>query len=326
MTSKHNSGLHERMRRAFVGFATVTLLAFVATGATQPVGAEETGVSIENLAFTPVELTINVGDTVAWTNNDAGFHTVTEANGDWDSGELDSDQTFRRTFETAGTFNYFCIIHPNMRATLIVSGQSSAAPGLPTAVAEAPAAATASPYPGPGQAYPGPDQTAAPTQPPATTQEASPTTQPTTPVPTTEAPTSAPETATTVVTAEPFPTTLAPTLAPTGAAPIASAPSSSTTLPATSVSGAFVGGGVVGLLLVVALTIRAVRRTRRAEERLNAERSAEQLTPIFKAMGHLQKTTAAELDYMNEQSRKLSERLDSRDQGLGVGDQEAEKN
>ena len=61
-------------------------------------------VSIMNFAFSPADVTINVGDTVTWTNNDGFTHTTTSNTAVWDSGNLAAGQTFSFTFTTAGSF------------------------------------------------------------------------------------------------------------------------------------------------------------------------------------------------------------------------------
>jgi hypothetical protein len=77
-------------------------------------------VSIVNFAFVPEDVTINVGDTVMWTNNDPFAHTTTSDSGVWDSGSLSSGATFSFTFTTAGSFPYHCTIHPTMIGTITV--------------------------------------------------------------------------------------------------------------------------------------------------------------------------------------------------------------
>ncbi|GMQ98888.1 MAG: hypothetical protein BMS9Abin17_1420 [Acidimicrobiia bacterium] len=81
------------------------------------------GISIENFAFGPDDLTVSVGDTITWTNDENGVpHTTTADDGLWDSATLRPDDTFAFTFTEAGTFTYFCSIHPAMRATITVTG------------------------------------------------------------------------------------------------------------------------------------------------------------------------------------------------------------
>lgn len=65
-------------------------------------------------------LTVAVGTTVTWTNQDAMMHTVTAADGSFDSGFLDGGQTWSYTFDTPGEYEYFCGPHPWMRAKVIV--------------------------------------------------------------------------------------------------------------------------------------------------------------------------------------------------------------
>ncbi len=80
-------------------------------------------VSIENFAFGPDDLTVSVGDTITWTNDENGIpHTTTADEGLWDSATLRPDDTFAFTFTEAGTFTYFCSIHPAMRAMITVTG------------------------------------------------------------------------------------------------------------------------------------------------------------------------------------------------------------
>jgi plastocyanin len=66
-------------------------------------------------------LTIEVGTTVTWTSNDPGqMHTVTAVEGAFDSGFLETGQSWSRTFTEAGEFEYYCLPHPWMRAKVIV--------------------------------------------------------------------------------------------------------------------------------------------------------------------------------------------------------------
>ena len=68
-------------------------------------------------------LTVAVGTTVTWTNDDPGqMHTVTDVNGAFDSGFLETGQTWSYTFTEAGEFEYYCLPHPWMRAMVIVEG------------------------------------------------------------------------------------------------------------------------------------------------------------------------------------------------------------
>jgi len=92
----------------------------------QPLAAQsaEARVSIANFDFSPGRLTIPAGTTVVWRNNDSVVHTVTSTTGDFDSGNLAFGETFQFTFNTPGSFNYFCEIHPSMRGQIVVTAQS----------------------------------------------------------------------------------------------------------------------------------------------------------------------------------------------------------
>ena len=71
--------------------------------------------------FTPATVTINAGQTVTWQNNGSLPHTVSFDNGPAFSQNLDSGSTVNRTFSTAGTFKYHCMIHgASMSGTVIV--------------------------------------------------------------------------------------------------------------------------------------------------------------------------------------------------------------
>ena len=80
--------------------------------------AAGTNVAIEAFAFGPAELSVPVGTAVTWKNNDPTAHTVT---GDgFNTGPLEQGTTGTLAFDTAGTFDYFCAIHPTMRGSVIV--------------------------------------------------------------------------------------------------------------------------------------------------------------------------------------------------------------
>jgi predicted lipoprotein with Yx(FWY)xxD motif len=100
-------------------------VATVSTGtpAASPMASPAAGsaVTIKGFAFDPPQLTVAVGTTVTWTNQDGVAHTVTADKGEFDSGNLDSGKTFSFTFSKAGTFSYHCTIHPQMKATIVVT-------------------------------------------------------------------------------------------------------------------------------------------------------------------------------------------------------------
>jgi len=81
---------------------------------------ETTGVKIDNFSFGPGTLTVPVGTTVTWTNRDDIPHTVVSTEGAFKSKVLDTDEKFAYTFSKAGTYPYFCSIHPKMTGKVIV--------------------------------------------------------------------------------------------------------------------------------------------------------------------------------------------------------------
>ena len=79
-----------------------------------------TEVSIDNFSFTPQVLTVAVGTKVTWTNRDDVPHTVTGTEKRFASPVLDTDQQFSFTFTEAGSFDYFCSVHPHMTGKVIL--------------------------------------------------------------------------------------------------------------------------------------------------------------------------------------------------------------
>jgi plastocyanin len=77
-------------------------------------------VSIIDRAFQPEAISVSAGDTVAWDNDDSEGHTVTAVDGAFNSGVMTVGDAFSMTFETAGTFDYLCAIHPEMQGTVSV--------------------------------------------------------------------------------------------------------------------------------------------------------------------------------------------------------------
>jgi plastocyanin len=91
------------------------LLAFGAIAA-----QEENVVAIDNFTFTAKELTVAVGTTVKWVNHDDIPHNVVDKSKAFRSKVLETDDAFSFTFASAGTFDYFCGLHPQMVGKIIV--------------------------------------------------------------------------------------------------------------------------------------------------------------------------------------------------------------
>ena len=79
-------------------------------------------VTIAGFAFSPATLSVKAGTEVTFTNNDSVAHTVTADDNSFDSNNVAQGATFKHTFTTAGTVAYHCKIHPNMKATITVTG------------------------------------------------------------------------------------------------------------------------------------------------------------------------------------------------------------
>ncbi|MFL6106298.1 MAG: cupredoxin family copper-binding protein, partial [Marmoricola sp.] len=104
----------------------------VTAAAVSPAASSAT-VMIKNYAFSPAALTVKVGTTVTWTNMDTAPHTVTVSSGPvkFSSPNLQKGQSFTYTFTKAGTYSYYCAVHPDMTATVTVTGSGST-PVTPT--------------------------------------------------------------------------------------------------------------------------------------------------------------------------------------------------
>jgi plastocyanin len=88
------------------------------SGSTSAPAAAASAVSISNFAFDPADVTVKVGGTVTWTNNDSVAHTVTAAG--FDSGSIAPGATYSHTFDTAGSIDYHCSVHPQMTGKVTV--------------------------------------------------------------------------------------------------------------------------------------------------------------------------------------------------------------
>jgi plastocyanin len=89
------------------------------TANAQP-SAATAGVKIDNFVFGPQTLTVSVGTTVTWTNSDDIPHTSVSTEGVFKSKVLDTDEKFSYTFTKAGTYPYYCTIHPKMTGKIVV--------------------------------------------------------------------------------------------------------------------------------------------------------------------------------------------------------------
>jgi len=101
----------------YIGVLIAACCGVAAAAQSKPAATE---ITIDNFSFTPPDAKVPVGATVTWANHDDIPHTVVSTDKVFKSKVLDSDEKYAYTFSTAGTFTYFCSIHPKMTGRVIV--------------------------------------------------------------------------------------------------------------------------------------------------------------------------------------------------------------
>jgi plastocyanin len=86
----------------------------------QQAPAKNVEIKIDNFSFAPGTFTVAVGTTVTWINHDDIPHTAVSTDGVFKSKVMDTDEKFSYTFTKAGTYPYFCSVHPKMTGTIVV--------------------------------------------------------------------------------------------------------------------------------------------------------------------------------------------------------------
>ncbi len=108
-------------RTAWLASPVLAALLLVAAAPQSTVAAaSEVTVKIANFTFSPADLTITLGTTVTWVNNDDIPHALVETEKTFRSKALDTDDNFSFTFTTPGEFTYFCSLHPHMTGKITV--------------------------------------------------------------------------------------------------------------------------------------------------------------------------------------------------------------
>lgn len=118
-----------RVRRA-AAIATIALVFGLALWA-RPRAAPQTAgtptrryeVTISDFSFQPAALKVPIGSVVTWTNKDEEPHTAVSTDNAFKSRALDTDESFSFTFEKAGSYKYFCSVHPRMVGTVVVDAK-----------------------------------------------------------------------------------------------------------------------------------------------------------------------------------------------------------
>jgi plastocyanin len=241
--------------RLILGFFAVTVPAVLVSPG--PVRAATTSVAVENFDFSPASRTIDVGDVVRWTFS-GNSHSVTSRDGLFDSGIREAGGSFEFTFTKAGTYTYYCVVHPTLMSGTIVVNGASATPNPTTRPT-----ATSKPTPEP---TPKPTATARPTVKPTVKPTPKPTASPT------ATPTTTPTEAVVGPSASPSPSaSVAPTVSPASSqavveppspssTPIAPAPSPTEPSNASDVTPIVAGGALVAAILLGGLLLARWRR------------------------------------------------------------------
>ena len=105
--------------------AALAIVLLMMAGRSKTLGATmednpATQVKIDNFVFSPNPVTVPVGSTIRWTNQDDIPHNVVSDDKSFKSKALDTDETFTYTFTKSGTYTYFCSIHPKMTGKIVV--------------------------------------------------------------------------------------------------------------------------------------------------------------------------------------------------------------
>ncbi len=83
-------------------------------------GGPSEAIVIQDFMYDPGNLVVPVGATIRWTNRDTAPHSATATDGSWDTGLLSRGDSAEVTLAQPGAFEYFCTVHPNMKARLLV--------------------------------------------------------------------------------------------------------------------------------------------------------------------------------------------------------------
>lgn len=99
---------------------TLTMTALT-TGISQAQSDKTPTVTISNFAYSPDPITITQGQSIRFVNSDDVGHTVTAEDGSFDSKMLDKNKSWTHKFDKAGTYKYYCTVHPSMHGSINVS-------------------------------------------------------------------------------------------------------------------------------------------------------------------------------------------------------------
>src|ERR1700737_1194944 len=118
--------MHVTSRRRRTWLCAVVLIA-ASTSGLASARAEDAVVEIDNFTFAPSTLTVKAGTNVTWRNEDDIRHTVASSPRLFKWKGLDTDDSFSFTSRDAGSYEYFCSLHPHMKGTIVVDPANHAA-------------------------------------------------------------------------------------------------------------------------------------------------------------------------------------------------------
>jgi plastocyanin len=98
----------------------LALIATPSRARSEEAKAQGMEIKVDNFTFGPASLTVPVNSTVTWINKDDIPHVIASNDGLFKSKALDTDNKFSYTFSKAGTYAYYCSIHPKMQGRILV--------------------------------------------------------------------------------------------------------------------------------------------------------------------------------------------------------------
>jgi plastocyanin len=102
------------------GAAGIRIVAQAGLPAPSPMPSPVSIIHIKNFAYVPDSVTIPVGSTVKFVEDDEIAHTVTASDGSFDSGNLNQKQTWTHLFTKPGTYSYYCAYHTYMKGKIVI--------------------------------------------------------------------------------------------------------------------------------------------------------------------------------------------------------------
>lgn len=124
ITQSAASGGHQGHTASFASSADEKSVTLTETSAIQI--PQDSATKTSGKTFEPEAALVKVGETVTWTNNDPVPHTVDSRDGSISSGYITKGQSFQYTFTEAGTYEYYCTLHPWMVGSVKVADTTSA--------------------------------------------------------------------------------------------------------------------------------------------------------------------------------------------------------